>query len=126
MGGRLSQECLLDLENVRLQFDTGRPSMLLPHSLELRCVAASSERLSSMSRLVSYDRVMGHKISDQVNILSVTHHQDILYQGLEARELCDPVHVITMDLTSHSLERQELSVTAEMTVEGTVEWLVYW
>ena len=124
--GRLSQECLLDLETVRLQFDTGRPSMLMPHSLELWCVAASSERLSSMSRLVSDDRVMGHKISDQVNILSVSHHQDILYRGLEAMELCDSVHVVTIDLTSHSLERQELSVAAEMRGEGAVEWLVYW
>jgi len=26
LSGRLSQDCLLDLENVRLQFDTGRPS----------------------------------------------------------------------------------------------------
>ena len=126
LSGRLSQECLLDLETVRLQFDTVRPSMLLPHSLELWCVAASSERLSSMSRLVSDDRVMGHKIRDQVNILSVSHHQDILYQGLGATELSDPVHVVTLDLTSHSLERQELSVAAEMTGEGAVEWLVYW
>ena len=124
--GRLSQECLLELETVRLQFDTGRPSMLLPHSLELWCVAASSARLSSCARLVSDDRVLGHKIADQVNILSVTHHQDILYQTLEARELCDPVHLATIDLTSHSLERQELSVPAEVRRAGEVEWLVYW
>ena len=42
-------------------------AQLLPHSLELWCVAVASRQLEEMTRLVSDDKVAGLRISDQVD-----------------------------------------------------------
>ena len=46
-------------------------AQLLPHSLELWCVAVASRQLEEMTRLVSDDKVAGLRIGDQVDTSNI-------------------------------------------------------
>ena len=82
--------------------------------------------MATMSHLVSDDNVMGFKISDHVNKLSVTHQQEVYYDGLVKTELSDPFHVTTLDLSNLELRRQEHSITVPIISEGKANCVVYW
>ena len=64
----------------------------------------------------------------QVNILSVSHQQELRYSGLEASELTEAVLVTTLDLALLAADpgRRELRAEAAVTAAGEVSALVYW
>ena len=124
--GRLDQQCLLQMDQVRSLLNTVTHSIVLPASLQLWCVLVSSQDLLSKSRLVSDEAVLEFKISEQVNVLSVSHQQELLYSGLEKTELCQPLLVSEVPLSSLSLERETLTSTVTITQPGPVHAIVYW
>ena len=70
---------------------------------------------------------MGFKISEQVNILAVSHQQDLLYSSLHnTEELSPPVLVTDLALSTFSLERQTLSQSVQISRAGKVSAVVYW
>ena len=124
--GRLDQQCLLDMSQVRSLLNTATHSIILPATLQLWCVLVSSEDLLRRSRLVSDEAVLDFKISEQVNILSVSHQQELFYSGLEKTELCLPLLVSELPLSSLSVDREILTSTATITQTGPVHAIVYW
>ena len=124
--GRINTECLLELEHIKTKMNTNVSAMFIPHSIQLWCVVVESIQMATMSHLVSDDNVMGFKISDHVNKLSVTHQQEVYYDGLAKTELSDPVHVTTFDLSNLELRRQEHSINVPITSEGKANCVVYW
>ena len=64
----------------------------------------------------------------QVNILSVSHQQELRYSGLEASELTEAVLVTTLDLALLAADpgRREVRAEAAVTAAGEVSALVYW
>ena len=62
----------------------------------------------------------------QVNILSVSHQQDLCYSGLEHEQLTEPCLVRSLDLTCLELGRREVTVCLPVTRAGSVTALVYW
>ena len=63
-----------------------------------------------------------------MNILSVSHQQELRYSGLEAVELTEAVLVTTLDLALLAADpgRRELRAEAAVTAAGEVSALVYW
>ena len=124
--GRLDQQCLLDMAEVSSLLTTSTQSLILPASLQVWCVLISSRDLLSRSRLVSDEAVLGFKICEQVNVLSVSHQQELLYSGLEKTELCEPLLVCELPLASISLDRESLTTCVDITQSGDVHAILYW
>ena len=63
-----------------------------------------------------------------MNILSVSHQQELRYSGLEAVELTEAVLVTTLDLAVLAADpsRREVRAEAAVTAAGEVSALVYW
>eukprot|EP00092_Neocalanus_flemingeri_P022801 GFUD01024725.1.p1 GENE.GFUD01024725.1~~GFUD01024725.1.p1 ORF type:complete len:464 (+),score=177.67 GFUD01024725.1:113-1393(+) len=133
LSGRLNTSCLLELDKVIRCLASSsttpimRPSsLLLPFRLELWCVVISSKELAQRSHLVSNKQVLGFTIADQINILAVSHQQEINYMGLEKQELSTPTLVTTMELAHLSLEREVLVNSLPITNSGLANGVAYW
>ena len=124
--GRLDQHCLLELGEVRSLLNPSSHSLILPASLQLWCVLVSSADLLARSRLVSDEAVLGFKISEQVNILAVSHQQDLLYSSIQKTELSPAVLVTDLAVSTFSLERRVVSQTVEISQAGRLSAVVYW
>ena len=124
--GRLDQSCLLELAEVRSLLNPSSHSLILPASLQLWCVLVSSDDLLARSRLVSDQAVLGFKISEQVNILAVSHQQDLLYSSIQKTELSPDVLVTDLSLSTFNLERRVVSQTVEISHAGSLSAVVYW
>jgi len=127
--GRLNSSILLEVERIfKCSSATSIRSspLLLPFRLELWCVVISSKDLARRSHLVSNEQVLDFIIADQINILAVTHQQDINYQGLEKLELCNPLIVTTVELVNISLDRETFVSKCPVTAAGLGNGVVYW
>jgi len=132
--GRLNTSCLLEMDKV-VSCLTNTPnsstinrasSLVLPFRLELWCVIISSKELAHRSHLISNEPVLGFNIADQMNILAVSHQQEVSYKGMEKEELCSPTLVSTMELASLSLEREVLVNSLSITKSGLANGIAYW
>merc|ERR1719427_133277 len=131
--GRLNTSCILEMDRVVSCLASSsttpimRPSsLLLPFRLELWCVVISSKELAQRSHLVSNQPVLGFTIMDQINILAVSHQQEVNYMEMEKEELCTPTMVTTMELANLSLEREELVNSLTMARSGLANGVAYW
>ena len=124
--GRLDQDCLLEMAEVRSLLNPASHSLILPARLQLWCQLVASPELLARSRLVSDQAVLGFKISEQVNMLAVSHQQDLLYSTLQKTELSPAVLVTDLAVSTFSLERREVSQTVEISQSGKVSAVVYW
>jgi len=132
--GRLNTSCLLEMDkvvsclrNTSTSSTTSIPSSLvLPFRLELWCVVISSKELAHRSHLISNDPVLGFNIADQMNILAVSHQQEVSYKGMVKEELCSPTMATTMELASLSLDREVLVNSLNITKPGLANGIAYW
>jgi len=123
--GRLDQNLLRSLPGL-LAALVPASGLILPHKLQLWCQVVESEELSSISHLRSNHPVGGFKIADQINILAVTHLQELNISTLKKKDLTAPVHVRDIDLTQPNLEREFLDKKTKVTHSGTATSVVYW
>jgi len=123
--GRLDQELMYSLPDLIgvLQPSSG---LILPHSVSIYCQVVESEQLCECSHLRSNQPVSGFKIADQINILAVTHLQDIQLKTLSKKELTEPVEISVVDLTRPDLSRRFRSTEVKVKQSGQAHAVVYW
>jgi len=123
--GRLDQTVLLDVPAIRRTL-VPATGLLLPWKIELWCQVIESSELSKMSHLTSDEPVLGFKIADQINILAVTHIQDLKFQSLEKIELSAETHLANIELTHLDNERTIKSENVGVTRGGVANAVIYW
>ncbi|XP_023335504.1 protein arginine N-methyltransferase 9 isoform X2 [Eurytemora carolleeae] len=100
--GRLDQSLLQSLDIVLGSLVPGS-GIILPHKLQLWCQIVESEELCNYSHLRSNEPVSGFKIADQINILAVTHLQDIQFKTIKRKDLSAAIEVRSIDLNVFNL-----------------------
>jgi len=123
--GRLNDQLMLGLDHIVTTL-VPHSGLLLPHKLQLWAQIIESEELCKLSHLRSNEPVSGFKIADQINILAVTHQQDLNYHTLNKKELSEAIHVRDIDLTSPDLSRQFSHTTVNITQSGQISAVIYW
>ena len=121
--GRLNTNSLIQLSSLIPRCSN---TLFLPHSLEVWVQVVESPMVECMARLTSDDKVLGLNIAQFINKLSVSHQQDIVYQALERRELCDPVLVTSSSVQSLCQEKQVVKTRLVVKEGGRTSCVLYW